>query len=373
MVNTIRNLRTIRGLRGNGLKIDLGKTFDGTLVASMRKDSDNNTIRNFTIDSNRYLLLSESETLDDVTNYNTTVENISGKWKFDVKQTVGIETKAIYTGTIYFENGVTGATKNILRPYVQEITVTSDDLTYTIPCGDSGTYSASIDWGDENKSNITSFDDSNLSHKFKKAGTYLIQTTGDLPQVFFDNGGDKDKIIDIPQWGDVIIENARSSYYGCSNLVITATDAPTITSNSLFRMFRDCTSLAVELVNWDVSLVSSFATFLYGATSINPAIEGWDYSSATDLQFMLFNASNANPDFSNTLFPNVTTMANMLDNSGLTTDNYDNLLNGLSGQTVQSGVPLGASGVNYTIATAGASHDDLSDNDLWVISDNGGI
>jgi len=114
MINTIRNLRVVKGLRGNGLKIDLGKTFDGTLVASMRKDAGNNSIRNFTIESNRYLSLSEEETLDYVDNSEVVIENISGVWKFDVKQTIGIETKVIYTGTIYFENGVTGATELVI-------------------------------------------------------------------------------------------------------------------------------------------------------------------------------------------------------------------------------------------------------------------
>lgn len=114
MVNTIRNLRLVRGLRGNGLTIDLGKVFDGTLVASMKKDSDNMTIRDFTIVGNQFLTLSEDETLDYVTALDVSIETISGKWKFDVKQTVGLDTDVIYTGTIYFENNVTGATELIV-------------------------------------------------------------------------------------------------------------------------------------------------------------------------------------------------------------------------------------------------------------------
>jgi hypothetical protein len=111
MVNTIRNLRLVRGLRGNGLTIDLGKTFDGTLVASMKKDSDNMTIRDFTIVANRYLTLSEDETLDYVTNLDVSIETIKGRWKFDVKQTVSLDTDVIYTGTILFEDNVTGNTQ----------------------------------------------------------------------------------------------------------------------------------------------------------------------------------------------------------------------------------------------------------------------
>lgn len=373
MVNTIRNLRTIRGLRGNGLKIDLGKTFDGTLVASMRKDSDNNTIRNFTIDSNRYLSLSESETMDYITDDNFTIENISGKWKFDVKQTVNSITKVIYTGTIYFENNVTGLTKYTSKAYIQEITLGAEDLTYTIPCGDLGVYDARIDWGGEAFTNVKSFNDVNLSYTFKSAGIYLVKITGRMPHVKFNSTGDFLKITDIPQWGDVVIESGEFSYTDCRNLIVTATDAPTITATSLDTMWQEAFLVNPKFSNWDFSTVENLNNFLDGANSAIPNFTNSDMSNVTNFNGFIRNASLANPNMSNWLIPNVTSFANAFNNSGLTTENYNGFLNMAFGQIVQSGVPLGALGINYTIATAGAAHDDLVNNDLWIINDNGGV
>lgn len=111
-VSTIKNIRTIKALRGDPLVIDLGSTFDGTMAAWMKKTPNASSYRSFDIIANRYLSLSREKTSDYYFE-NELIEAIKGKWYFDVEllKTGDPETKkkTIYTGTILFINDITGS------------------------------------------------------------------------------------------------------------------------------------------------------------------------------------------------------------------------------------------------------------------------
>lgn len=114
MNNFVRDLRTVKGYRGSGLKIDLGKTFNGTIDASMRKYLDSSLKKDFSIIDNRYLFLDANNTLDEYNSDGDLLLSISGKWNFDVFQTINSVRSIIYTGTIYFENNMTGTIQKVV-------------------------------------------------------------------------------------------------------------------------------------------------------------------------------------------------------------------------------------------------------------------
>lgn len=294
--------------------------------------------------------------------------------------------------------------------------------TFILPCGDLNTYDAIIDWGDSSTSAITTYNDADLSHTYSSGGTYTVKITGRLPWINFATAGDYLKIGVLSQWGDVVIESGASSYNGCSNLTVTATDAPTITATDLSRMFKDCVlanpivtawdiSTATDILgiffgcvlanptvtSWDVSNVTNMSSLFSGASVATPNVTSWNTSSATNMSSMFrdallaepnissWNVSTvtqmvsmfdgalvANPIITSWTLPLVTDMSNMFDDSGLSTANYDIALNTIDGQSHQSSVVLGASGVNYTIATSGTARGNLV-TDSWVITDAGGI
>jgi hypothetical protein len=62
-------------------------------------------------------------------------------------------------------------------------------------------------------------------------------------------------------------------------------------------------------------------------------------------------------------------MVDMLENSGLSTTNYDALLNGWSQQTVQQNVTLGAAGLTY--CDGEDARQDLIDDYGWTITNSG--
>ena len=63
-VQNIKNLRTLKALRGQSLTIDLGQTFTGTMTAWMKKKATDATYRSFEIVDNRYLFLSKEKSQD---------------------------------------------------------------------------------------------------------------------------------------------------------------------------------------------------------------------------------------------------------------------------------------------------------------------
>ena len=82
-VGNIPILKTITALRGNGIRIDLGKTFEGDLFAWMKKSPNSTTHREFTIEDNRHLALSNEETLDYRNSSDVPIDSIQRKWNFE--------------------------------------------------------------------------------------------------------------------------------------------------------------------------------------------------------------------------------------------------------------------------------------------------
>jgi hypothetical protein len=144
--------------------------------------------------------------------------------------------------------------------------------TFILRCGNTGTYNATIDWGDDSTSEITTYNDADLTHVYASGGVYTVIVTGTLPYVHYNNFGDKAKVMTIEQWGSVGFESMFDSFQGCSNLRLNATDTvllPAICQN----MFRDCTSLNDSLASLDMTNVTHLTGFIFGATSFNQPID----------------------------------------------------------------------------------------------------
>ena len=247
---------------------------------------------------------------------------------------------------------------------------------------------------------------------FASAEDYDVSISGDFPKINISNGVDKDKLIDIKQWGNIAWTNFGDSFFGCLNLTGSFTDAPNLANVTNFQnSFRNCSSLSANLSTWDVSNVTSFsaAFLIFGATAPSTPVSGlgsWDMSSATSISAMLRNQINYNEDLSswnvsnvtvmsNTFFgatsfdqnlsswdiANVTNFSNFSKNSTFSTSNYDAILIGWEA-TLQAAFPNG-SGYTPTIsisfgsskytgggaaATARAS---LASNFGWTIVDGG--
>jgi len=155
--------------------------------------------------------------------------------------------------------------------------------TVVLPLLSGGTYSGTIDWGDGNSDDLSY---ANRTHVYASGGVKTITISGTIGGFQFNNGGDKAKITDISNWGTLDI-TTNSGFYGCSNLDVSATDAPIISTNNVSRCFRGCSSLTTpNFSNWDVSGVQFFAGMFQLCTNFNGNISTWDVSSGTDFSSM---------------------------------------------------------------------------------------
>jgi surface protein len=153
--------------------------------------------------------------------------------------------------------------------------------TVVLPLLSGGTYSGTIDWGDGN-SDALSY--ANRTHVYASSGTYTITISGTIEGWQFAYAGDRLKITDISNWGTFNVVNDRA-FDGCSNMTITATDAPTITSTSLNRMFTACSLMNSDIGHWDVSAVTNMQLMFYLCSIFNnggsDSINNWDVSNVT--------------------------------------------------------------------------------------------
>ena len=131
-------------------------------------------------------------------------------------------------------------------------------------------------------------------------------------------------------------------------------------------MFDRASNFNQPLNLWNVSNVTSFQNMFNRASSFNQDITGWNTSNITNMSGMFTSATSFNQNLDVWDISSVANMTNMLSNSGLSQENYDNTLIGWSGQTVNSGINLGATNLQYCDALN--QRQSLIDDDGWTIS-----
>ena len=119
---------------------------------------------------------------------------------------------------------------------VWETTTAGESIT--IPTATNATYDYTIDWGDG--SAVESGQTGNATHTYATAGKYDVSITGTFPRIYFNNTGDKTKILEVKQWGSQAWTSMEGAFYGCNSLNITANDVPDLSNvTSLKNMFRE--------------------------------------------------------------------------------------------------------------------------------------
>ncbi len=227
---------------------------------------------------------------------------------------------------------------------------TSNTTSITIPTTGLG-YNYDVDWDNDGVfDNFSVIGD--ITHDYGSAGTYTVTIRGDFPNVYFNNSGDKEKILTIEQWGAQQWTSMAHSYNGCANLTNNATDAPNLSSvTDMSFMFSGASSFNGDLSAWDVSNVVDMEATFQAATSFDKNIGSWDISQ-------------------------VAVMSNMFENAGLSENNYDELLIGWStldsGETqIPANISFNAGSSTYCAGKAGRTA--LTTTHNWTITDEGSV
>ncbi|MBX2929637.1 MAG: BspA family leucine-rich repeat surface protein [Saprospiraceae bacterium] len=193
---------------------------------------------------------------------------------------------------------------------------TSNSTSITIPTTGSG-YNYEVDWDNDGVYDQTGITGS-VTHDFGTAGTYTIRIRGSFPRIYFSNGGDRQKLLDIGQWGGIAWTNMANAFYGCSNLHISATDTPNLSGvTDMNQMFRGCSSLngPANIGDWDTGNVTGMSAMFLGATAFNQPIGDWNTGNVTDMSGMFLGANAFNQPIGDWNTGSVATMNSMFNNA----------------------------------------------------------
>ena len=291
---------------------------------------------------------------------------------------------------------------------------------FMMPLVSSGSYNATVNWGDGSSDTITSYNQQEVTHTYSSAGQYEISIEGTLQGWQFSKAGDRLKMLDVKQWG-VLDLSTDAAFYGCTNLDASATDAPTISSTSFFRMFRECSNFNGAIGNWDISTVTrldqcflscyafnkplnswnvsnvtkldltfyscisfdqdlnSWDTFnvetmtqtFYTCSQFNGDIYSWDTSSVSNMSAMFYNCDLFDQSLAAWNIESVTNFTSFMQNaSGLSTTNYDATLISWAAQSVSQNESINFGGSQFT-ESAYAARFSLIEDDGWTIVDGG--
>lgn len=192
---------------------------------------------------------------------------------------------------------------------------TSNDDQITIPATGAG-YNYDIAWEEvgnpTNSGTEPSGQTGSYTITFPSVGTYQITITGTFPRIYFNNGGDRDKILTVEQWGSNPWASMASAFYGCSNLTINDTSAPVLGSViDMSNMFRGCSVMDSDINNWNVVTVENMSGLFRDATLFNQPLNNWTVNNVTDMSYMFFAAESFDQPIGTWRTDNVTTMRYM--------------------------------------------------------------
>ena len=194
----------------------------------------------------------------------------------------------------------------------------------------------------------------NVELTFPQAGTYRIKIGQGLTSFSTTrstnsrtDNSDAKKIIELQQWGDIAWINLTYGFNFATNILVTATDAPNLSSvtslyalfyqaekmnadfnhwdvstiTSLNRTFGECLVFNGNVNNWNVSKVWDFSLTFQNAKVFEGDLSKWNVSSATNMIRMFSGAEKFNSDISNWDVSNVRSMSSMFQSAGSFTSN----------------------------------------------------
>ncbi len=188
----------------------------------------------------------------------------------------------------------------------------------TIPVFSGETYNYSVDWGDGSSNTGVN---GGITHTYATQGIYTVSLSGDFPRIFFNNQGDKQKILTVESWGSLKWTSMENAFFGCVNLDVTAIDIPDFSlASNIQSMFWRCGSLQgnSSFGNWEVSTITNMRN-AFAETLFNQDVAGWDVSNVTDMS-RLFANERFNQNISGWDVSKVTIMSFMFSGAPFNTD-----------------------------------------------------
>jgi surface protein len=232
----------------------------------------------------------------------------SGSYEFKIVASDGkLTDEDIFTVTVNPALGQASA------PMVSTWRTTSPSETITLPLRSGFTYNFTVDWGDGSPiDNVTTDTDSNRIHTYAVAGDYTVTITGMAQAWYFNNSGDKDKLISVNNLGDLGWTNLEAAFRGCLNLE-SFFGGTTISVTNMSNMFRGASNLShIIIPSFDTTAVTSMAWMFDSVIVEDLDLSNFNTSATLNMSGMFYNTTSmTNVDLSSFNTSAVTNMSYM--------------------------------------------------------------
>ncbi len=169
-------------------------------------------------------------------------------------------------------------------PFVSVWQTTGASETITVPTRTGYDYDCTVDWGDGTIESMSGFDDSKWTHTYATADDYTVTISGTFECIYFNNGGDKLKIIQVVDVGNVGWKALDSAFHGCANIT------------SFGGSYKYCSSITTLAYAWrDCSSATSFPD-VDALTSVTTLYATWLGCSSATMIPVLMTASTTLAD-----------------------------------------------------------------------------
>ena len=225
---------------------------------------------------------------------------------------------------------------------------------------------------------IGGWDVSNVSSMFnlfrdatsfnQNIGGWDVSNTGDMGYMF---SGATAFNQDIGSWNVSKVYNMFCMFSGAEsfNQDIGSWDVSKATMMSY--MFRGANVFNQDISSWNVSGVYEMANMFSWTSNFNQDISSWDVSRVINMTEMFSNAIAFNQDIGSWDVGNVTKMTDMFKDVTLSTNNYNNILIGWAGQTVNNDINFNGGNSKYSPGEAADARAVLTGTYGWTIIDGG--
>jgi surface protein len=141
----------------------------------------------------------------------------------------------------------------------------------------------------------------------------LSISPNNFQRIIINNGNDRNRLTQIENWGNTAWTSMATAFYGCSNLQVTATDVPNLSSvTNMQQMFRSTNlTLPFNINTWNTAAVTNMSAMFDNATSFNQDIGSWNTAAVTNMSGMFNNATAFNQNIGSWNTGSVTSMSAM--------------------------------------------------------------
>ena len=201
-----------------------------------------------------------------------------------------------------------------------------------------------------NYTNVT-LNVSNPVITFPTQGRYYVQVQTPFNRITFNGAGDRLKLIEVNQWGNIVWTSFSSSFVFCSNFI---------------------GGIAIDVPN--LSIVTNMNNMFNSATNFNQNIGGWNVSNVTNMNGMFQNALSFNQNIGSWNVSNVTNFTNFMafkTSANFSASNLDAIYNGWSSRPVKPNLSITFGTAKYTLVGQAGKNILLGAPNLWTITDGG--